>query len=52
MRFAVPLLVVLTACAPDFQVQQRVYDLQAPKDASAESPLPLVIMLHGYAASG
>jgi polyhydroxybutyrate depolymerase len=46
------LALLLSACAPDFMVQGRVYELQAPKDASADAPLPLLITLHGYAASG
>ncbi|MBL8911022.1 MAG: alpha/beta fold hydrolase [Archangium sp.] len=44
-------VVLVSACAPDFQVQQRPFDVLAPKDASPETPLPLVVLLHGYAAS-
>lgn len=51
MRF-VPLLAFLAGCAPDFQVQQRAYELDAPKGSSPEVAVPLVILLHGYAASG
>jgi polyhydroxybutyrate depolymerase len=45
-------MLFVSACAPDFQVQGRAYDLQAPNDADPSTPLPLLITLHGYAASG
>jgi polyhydroxybutyrate depolymerase len=43
---------LLCACAPEFQLQGRVYELEAPRSAAADEPLPMVVLLHGYAASG
>lgn len=50
-RSALVAALVFSACAPEFQVQQRPFDVLVPKDASPETPLPLVVLLHGYAAS-
>ncbi|MFT3710130.1 MAG: hypothetical protein QM817_21075 [Archangium sp.] len=46
------LFFALSACAPDFQVLGRPYDVQAPKGSDTSTPLPVIITLHGYAASG
>lgn len=43
-------LVFATACAPQHQTQGRPWSVQSPKDAT--EPLPLVVLLHGYAAAG
>jgi polyhydroxybutyrate depolymerase len=43
--------VVLCACAPEHVVQGRAYELKAPA-ADDGSPLPLVILAHGYGVNG
>ncbi len=39
------------ACAPGHVVNGRPYELRVPKGAGA-TPLPLVVLLHGYSATG
>lgn len=51
MRVVV-LLLLLTGCAPDGVVDGRPYSLQVPSDSDSETPLPLVILLHGFSATG
>lgn len=43
-------LLLATGCAPGHVVQGRPYELQVPKGASG--PRPLLLLLHGYSASG
>ncbi len=45
-------LVTLFACAPEQSVLGRAYDLHVPKGADAQTPLPLLILAHGYAVNG
>ncbi len=52
MRSLVGLIVVLAACAPEREVFGRGYSLQVPKEADAQTPLPLVVLLHGYGVNG
>ncbi len=50
MRRLVAVVLVSAACAPQHSVLGRPYDLQQP--TSATTPLPLVILAHGYSADG
>jgi len=53
MRMSLPIVLATTlACAPEHQVLDRPYDLQVPAGADDRTPLPLLILAHGYAASG
>jgi polyhydroxybutyrate depolymerase len=48
----VPVGLGLLACSPDRVVQGRPYTLTIPDGASASTPLPLVVFLHGYTGNG
>lgn len=54
MRLALLLVAVvaLGACAPEHQVLGRAYELQVPSGSSADAPMPLVILAHGYGVNG
>jgi polyhydroxybutyrate depolymerase len=43
---------LLAACAPQYSVQGRPYELRIPTGVDATTPLPLVVMLHGYGVNG
>ncbi len=45
------LVLLLGACAPEHQVLGRPYGLQVPAGVDPATPLPLLILAHGYAAS-
>jgi polyhydroxybutyrate depolymerase len=50
---ALPFFVcALAACAPEHSVLGRGYGLQVPTGADATTPLPLVILAHGYGVNG
>ncbi|MCA2980943.1 MAG: alpha/beta fold hydrolase [Myxococcaceae bacterium] len=42
----------LAGCAPDHAVLGRAYEVRLPKGFDGSTPLPLVIMVHGYGATG
>jgi len=42
----------LVACAPEHSVLGRAYGLQAPSGSDPSTPLPLLILAHGYAVNG
>ena len=44
--------VLLVACVPDHAVQGRAYEVRVPKSFDGKTPLPLVIMAHGYGVTG
>lgn len=46
------LLLAIPACTPDHAVQNRAYEVLTPKGYDGTTPLPLVVMLHGYGATG
>lgn len=48
------LLVLLLACgcAPDHVVQGRAYEVRVPSGYDGTTPLPLVILVHGYGVTG
>jgi len=46
------LAVLISACSPDGVVDGRPYALVVPEDADGTTPLPLVLLLHGYSANG
>ena len=48
MRSTIALVGVLAACAPQGVVDGRPYGLGIPPDGDASSPLPLIVLLHGY----
>jgi polyhydroxybutyrate depolymerase len=53
MRALLPAVLLLElACAPEHQVQGRPYLLQAPTGLDAGTPLPLLILAHGYGVNG
>lgn len=43
---------LLVACLPDHSVQGRAYEVRVPTSYDGTTPLPLVIMAHGYGATG
>lgn len=45
-------LSLFVACTPDHSVLGRAYEVRVPKDYDGSTPLPLVIMVHGYGATG
>lgn len=51
---AAVLLLALTwwACVPEHAVEGRAYDVLTPKDVDRGTPLPVVILAHGYGVSG
>jgi polyhydroxybutyrate depolymerase len=51
-RLLMSLSVALAACVPEHAVQGRAYDVRVPKGFDGTTPLPLVIMVHGYGATG
>lgn len=50
--FAVMAVLVLAGCAPEHIVQGRPYDVWTPPNFDPSTPLPVVILAHGYGASG
>lgn len=47
------LLFLLTlGCVPDHAVQGRAYEVRTPRGWDGQRPLPLVVMMHGYGATG
>lgn len=43
---------VLIGCAPDHAVQGRAYEVRVPSGYDGTTPLPLIVMLHGYGVTG
>lgn len=43
---------LLVACVPDHAVQGRPYEVRVPNGYDGTTPLPLVIMAHGYGVTG
>ncbi len=52
VRFSWACVGLLLACAPEYSVQGRAYELLAPKGSDPSTPLPLIIMAHGYGITG
>jgi polyhydroxybutyrate depolymerase len=52
MRSLLVLTLGLVSCAPEHEVLGRPYSVQVPKGADAQTPLPLVVLLHGYGVNG
>ena len=51
MRLTAVLALMLSACAPEHMVLGRPYELSGPRGDDG-TPLPLLILAHGYGASG
>lgn len=51
-RLSFVALSLFVACTPDHSVLGRAYEVRVPKDYDGSTPLPLVIMVHGYGATG
>lgn len=49
---ALLLLCAFAACAPSRVVQGRPYELTVPQEADGATPLPLVVLLHGFSVNG
>ncbi|MBL8918786.1 MAG: alpha/beta fold hydrolase [Myxococcaceae bacterium] len=49
LLLVVPLAV---ACAPDHLVQGRAYEVRVPGQFDGATPLPMVILLHGFGVTG
>lgn len=45
-------LIALAACAPENAVLGRPYELRAPADWDGQTPLPLLVLAHGYGVNG
>jgi polyhydroxybutyrate depolymerase len=52
VRALIAALLISAGCAPEHSVLGRPYDLQQPRGVDATTPLPLVILAHGYSANG
>lgn len=50
MRSGALLVLLFAACAPQYEIDGRPYALSVPPDP--RGPLPLIVLLHGYGASG
>jgi polyhydroxybutyrate depolymerase len=46
------LLLLPLACAPEFSVQGRPYELRLPQGLTPDEAVPLVVMVHGYGLTG
>ena len=45
-------LAVASSCAADLTVQGRPVDVTVPQGSSAQTPMPLLILAHGYGVNG
>src|SRR4051812_8430938 len=45
---AVALAVMLGGCAPQFSVDGRPFTVSAPRSMEGNTPLPMLVLLHGY----
>ncbi len=52
MRLLLVAVLACCACAPEHQLLGRPYELQSPRGTDAQTPLPLLIMAHGYGVNG
>jgi polyhydroxybutyrate depolymerase len=52
MRLSLISVLALCSCAPQHAVLGRAYELVTPKSWDGTTPLPLVIMVHGYGVTG
>ncbi len=43
---------LLVACVPDHAVLGRAYEVRVPSGYDGKTPLPLIVMLHGYGVTG
>lgn len=43
---------LLVACVPDHAVLGRAYELRVPAGYDGKTPLPLIVMMHGYGVTG
>lgn len=51
MRF-LAVAVVLSACAPENIVLGRPYELRVPADSDGQTPLPVLVLAHGFGVNG
>ena len=52
MRLLAVAVLFLGACAPENTVLGRPYELRLPADFDGQTPLPLLILAHGYGVNG